>query len=86
MNQLPQRRWASTLSISLCDGAASAQLVETCPGAEIPQTPFSLPGNCFDKELGFSPSPPKCFWKWTEKEKSIMKTDRLREVSEMLPV
>lgn len=82
INQFTQRLLASTLSISLYDYWASAQLAETCPRFSDPKTSNALAGNNFDKQLGFSPAPPKYFQKQTEKETPIAKTERLREVSE----
>lgn len=83
MNQLTQRS-ENTLSISLYDYWASARLIETCPRCRAPQTPYSPAGNNSDMQLCFSPSPPKCFQKLTEKEKSILKSEKPSEVSEML--
>lgn len=86
MNQFTQRPLAGTLSISLYDCWASARLAETCPRYRDPKTSYSFAGNNFDKQLSFSPAPPNYFQKRTEKEKSAVKTEKLREVSEMLPV
>lgn len=77
INQFTQRLLASTLSISLYDYWASAQLAETCPRCSDPKTPYALAGNNFDKQLGFSPTPPKYFQKQTEKEAPFVKAERL---------